>query len=35
MINISLTAGIIIIFIAGFTVGILLGYILGGESIND
>ena len=31
MINLSLIAGILIVFIAGFTVGMLLGYILGGE----
>lgn len=31
MINLSLTAGILIVFIAGFTVGMILGYILGGE----
>lgn len=31
MINLSLTAGILIIFITGFTMGMILGYILGGE----
>lgn len=31
MINLSLTACILIVFIAGFTVGMILGYILRGE----
>lgn len=31
MINLSLTTVILIIFIAGFTIGMILGYIIGGE----